>query len=589
MRITEPPRKSGQFPLPGVLKEQAEGYNIYPAFHLPGGKICCGYESLAEVFSHHDTVVIEGYAGVFFDDFIKRCTIALSSVGKKSSWKKASDFLKPSSEIDQMVAPFLGGDDPLFGRRTDLSIEDFLDVKSIRKLQPDTAADINFIIGPGASLSGWRGLLVYIDLPKNEIQYRARAGSITNLGATGTTDPKEMYKRFYFVEWEVLNRLKERLTCIIDIFIDGQNVSSPAWTDGRTLLGALHEMSRNYFPARPWFEPGAWGGSWIKEHIRGVNHDEPNYAWSFELISPENGLLLESSGILLEFSFDMLMYAEAESVLGVSYARFRNRFPIRFDFLDTFDGGNLSIQCHPRQIYMKDNFGEDFTQEESYYILDTKDDAVVYLGLTEAAEQTELQLVLEESCRDAAPVEIDRYVQKHRASKHNLFLIPPGTIHGSGKNNLVLEISSTPYIFTFKMYDWLRPDLDGKPRTLNIRRGLENLRFDRKGSYVTENLVSHPVLLQKKPGWELWQLPTHEDQLYNVRRYHIRGSVDIFTENKCHVLNLVEGNSVAVTTLYGFKTEVHYAETFVIPAAAISYTITSRSGAEAILVLAYVK
>jgi mannose-6-phosphate isomerase class I len=583
-------RRSDQFLLPVRKLLFAEGkYDIYPSLKINDNQIFAGFETIAEKIKNYRNIIIDGYNGVFFDNFQVQLDKILLKNGHRVSWKKTSDFYKPAWQILEMTAPFLGRDDPLFGRKTSLNLEDFFITEKLKSVLPDQDSDINILIGPGAALASWEGLLIYIDVPKNEIQYRSKAGSISNLGLTAVSDPKKMYKCFYFVDWVVLNKHKKQILPSVDLFVDGQRPEIPVWMEGTTLRESLLLLSRNVFRVRPWFEPGAWGGTWIRNNIDGLNKKVPNYAWSFELITPENGLLIESSFLLCEVSFDCLMYQQAESVLGDCYPEFGTDFPIRFDFLDTFDGGNLSLQCHPNPKYMKENFGEDFTQEETYYILDSKDNASVFLGFRDDIKPENFRQDLEDSFNHNKVFDPAGYILKHPVKKHDLLLIPYGTIHGSGKNNLVLEISTTPYIFTFKMYDWQRPDLDGKPRPLNIERGMANLFFNRKGDYINANLISRPELLDEGSDWQVFHMPTHETHSYDVNRYHFQSVIDIRTNNKCLVMSLTEGQSIDVETKNGFKKTFCYAETFVIPAAAQSVRITNNSPSGAVLVMAFMK
>ncbi len=590
MDESKPWRKTTQKLAPALRPEAPPGqYDIYPAFPVGPGRIELGYDALAARLVGHRKVVIDGYGGVFWANFRAQLDAALRRIGIQARWLNVEDALRPEPEIDRLIAPFLGGDDPLFGTRFTGQLRDFFDEEKLRALRPDPDADMSIAYGCGAALVGWDGLLVYVDVPKNEIQFRARAGSISNLGASRPCDPKAMYKRFYFVDWVALNRHKAGLLPRIHLIVDEQRPDEPALMSGSDLRTALTQMARNVFRARPWFEPGPWGGQWIKQHIPQVPQDAPNYAWSFELISPENGLMLESDGRLLEISFDFLMFHDHAAVLGESADRFGYEFPIRFDFLDTFDGGNLSIQCHPRPEYIRAHFGERFTQDETYYILDCRPGARVYLGFRDGADPVAFRAELERSLREAVAMDVDAFVNSVPARKHDLLLIPSGTIHGSGRDNLVLEISATPYIFTFKMYDWLRLDLDGRPRPLNIERAFENLCFDRRGERVYRELIARPRVLRSGAGWRLIHLPTHPEQFYDVHRFDFLHRVQASTDGSCHVMNLVEGTSVVLETANGWRQRFHYAETFVVPAAAGRYRLIHEGPGMARVVKAFIR
>jgi len=563
-------------------------YNHTPFHALGNDKIFNGYGSLADWIIEQKTVLIDGYGGVFYEDVQQFIQQELTKKGYSANWQATADHFNPEEEIDAMVGPFTGEETDVWGTKTSLALRDFFN-EDFFTIAADPSYEINIVIGIGAGLLQWDAPVVYLDIPKNEIQYRMRAESITNIGKMSSESTFLMYKRFYFVDWVVLDNHRNHLLDRIAILGDGQQFDDLNWMFKKDLVDGLKQMGRTVFRARPWFEKGSWGGQWMKEHIGGLNNNEVNYAWSFELITPENGLLFESNCLLLEVSFDFLMLYAYKDVLGKHAELFGKYFPIRFDFLDTFDGGNLSIQCHPSKKYISDNFGETITQDETYYILDCAPGARVYLGFQENIDPAAFRAALEHSQDNKEKLEVEKYVQSFPSHKHDLFLIPNGTVHSSGINNMVLEISATPYIFTFKMYDWLSLDLNGNPRPINIDHAFNNLRFERKGDVVTREHISRPVSIDRGIDWELIHLPTHKDHFYDVHRIEFDSEVLVDTNESCHVLMLVEGTSVAIEIDGQLAGDFAYAETFIVPAAAKRYKLINKGPYRAKTIKSFLK
>lgn len=580
-------RKTTQFELPVLKHGVPGGYDIYPV-HPITTPINIGYPALAQTIARFRCIKIDGYVGTLFEQVRESLTHALSELDISARWINVEEAWLPAEVIGTKLTPYLGGDDPIFGKLCPFAIDDFFDLDVLKSMEMSADETLTIYYGIGAELIKRPGCLVYFDVPKNEIQFRARAGSIKNFGASETDDHKRMYKRFYFVDWPVLNSYFRSIIRDIDIFVDGQRSNEITWMAGEHWRDSIMKLGRQPIRARPWFEPGVWGGTWIKNKIDGVPLNVENYAWSFELIYPENGVIFEHRGVMLETTFSSLLFLAPENILGIDIKTYGDYFPIRFDFLDTFDGANLSVQCHPVVDYMRRHFGEAVTQEETYYILDAQPGAKVYLGFRHGVTKETFGRALRESRDMAIPLDIEDFIQTFPANKHELFLIPPGTVHASGRGCLVLEISSTPYIYTFKMYDWVRPDLDGKPRPLNIDRGLDNLLFEPSGDKVYVELISQRIELESNADYELYHLPTHRQHLYDIHRYVIKTEVEVMTQGKAHVLSLVEGVRIVIV-IGDVSFTYNYAETIVIPAAAIRYKMINLSDGPAMVVKAFIK
>jgi mannose-6-phosphate isomerase class I len=557
-------------------------YDKFPVVPVSGltGSCHVGWNAIIErllgVGHRARTVVcVECYPGVF-ESQVSQALIA----GLHPAWTVSTGALfKTPGEIDAMVGPYLG-DDPVFGRMNGIVIGDFFDPHKLARARASVAQHrgLVLVVGTGAALvAAEPEVLIFADMARWEIQMRQRRNEIGNLGADNTSASSgEKYKRAYFVDWRAADRLKQKLLGDIDFLLDTNDPSTPKMISGEGLREGLRIAAHRPFRVVPYFDPGPWGGHWM-ERVCGLSPEGvPNHAWCFDCVPEENSLLLGFGNARVEIPAINLVFQHPRELLGEAvYARFGKEFPIRFDFLDTMEGGNLSLQVHPLTDYIRDKFGMNYTQDESYYLLDAGDNGCVYLGLREGINRDAMlrDLRIAQSGGPAFPAE--NYVKVWPAKKHDHFLIPAGTVHCSGKNSMVLEISATPFIFTFKLWDWGRPGLNGLPRPIHLDHGAANIQWDRTTNWVFRNLVNQITPVASGDGWREERTGLHEREFIETRRHWFTGSAPHRGTGGVNVLNLVEGREAVVESPTGAFEPfvVHYAETFIVPAAVGDYAI----------------
>jgi mannose-6-phosphate isomerase class I len=575
-------------------------YDKFPVVAVGSADECsAGWEAvaarLAPFLKPQGTVCIECYPGAFTSRSIDGLLQYLPIVTVFHS----EDCLKTPEQLCTMLDPLLGSD-RVFGRRSGIDLVDYFDSAKLACMRPAIEQASRqgsvVVVGTGASLvCTGDAKLVYADLARWEIQLRWRRGEIGNLGLNNAQEDFALkYKCGFFAEWRAADRLKKQLLPGIEFLLDANQPNFPKLISGDAFRRALAQVASRPFRVVPYFDPGPWGGHWMEE-VCDLPHDVPNHAWCFDCVPEENSLLLGFGQHRVEVPAIDVVFAEPHSLLGDGvHERFGAEFPIRFDFLDTMGGGNLSLQVHPLNKYIQEEFGMNYTQDESYYLLDAGADATVFLGLKDNISSQEMVDDLFRAQKGSEPFSVDKYVNQWQTRKHDHFLIPAGTIHCSGAESMVLEISATPYIFTFKLWDWGRLGLDGKPRPIHIEHGVANIQWDRTTDWVRRELINRFEIVREGNSWREERTGLHELEFIETRRQWFTGTVPHDTCGGVNVLNLVEGDEAVVESPTGAFEPfvVHYVETFIVPAAVGAYTIRPHGisiGKECATIKAYVR
>ena len=491
----------------------------------------------------------------------------------------ATELFLTASEITEKIQENLT-DDRIFGLMSHHELEDFVNPSKVDQVfkqvnDQKEQGGLTVIYGVGATLVKESDLVIYVDLARWEIQKRYRLGYSNWQADNQGEDPLRMIKRGYFFEWPMADAYKKKIGNEIDYLLDIHDEETPKLISYQEYTIGLEKVVNQPFSLVPFFDPGVWGGTWMQEKF-GVGKEEKNLAWSFNGVPEENSLLLDFDGTSIEVPANNLVFAHAEKLLGArAFGRFGHEFPIRFNFLDTMDGQNLSLQVHPKVDYAQDKFGINYTQDESYYVLDAKNEAVVYLGVKKGVEKEELIAALKEAEKGETGFDDEKYIHRHKMSKHDHYSIPSGTIHSSGKDSVILEISATPNRFTFKLWDWDRVDFDGLPRPVNIDHGAPNIDIYKDEEWVERELVNPFIKIAEGDGWMEEKTGLHETEFIETRRHTFSKKVRHTNHGSVNVLNLIEGEEALVTSPTGqfAPFPIEYAQTFIIPATIDTYEI----------------
>lgn len=479
----------------------------------------------------------------------------------------AADVLLSVVEVNELVGRELT-DDELFGRFINQPFSNYLHSEKVYELNQRAQMQRSIVYGVGASRIVKADKIIYVNISRWQIQLRYKKGMANWQcdNAQETWDRK--IKRGYYLDWPLGDQIKEECLKKFDYMIDLNNANTIKMIHASDYLSNIQAFTEQPFRLVPYFAPGVWGGNWMQNNF-GAGKEEQNLAWAFDGVPEENSIIFDIDGYEFEFPANDIVLLFPKQLMGeLTYGRYGKNFPIRFDYLDTMGGQNLSLQVHPTTEYAYKNFGALYTQDESYYIMECGPEAKIYLGLKNGVKKEDLIIALRKA-QKTQTFDTDKFIGTIAAKKHDHFSIPAGTVHCSGAGCLVLEISATPNRFTFKLWDWNRVDLDGKPRPINIERGKNNIDESYDTDFVNRFLYNPLCIVKNEKNHKIESTGLYISEPLVTYRDTFNSKIKNETNGNVQMLCLVEGEEITVSlTEEGMEKNliVHYGETFIVPA-----------------------
>lgn len=518
-------------------------------------------------------VAFDGYTSTKWDLLVsllaRECDVFGFKIEFVDSYKRT---FKSGEEIDGIVDPLLIWDkkiDPtlLYGKVYHggyIGLMDPAKVEAYKKEIPALKAPGTLVVvyGYGSLIQEFRPLYdvkCWLDITPMNAMLRIRAGEYANLGKKHTGIINRTIRRCYYCDFENAVQLRKELfaTGELDWYFLDNDRNNLQMMPFSTFADVCAQLVKYPFRAKPCYLEGVWGGSYMKEK-RHLPEKMRNAAWVFDFIPMEVSVLVKAGEELLDINYCSFVHKEGVALMSEKCVKkYQGYFPIRFNWDDSYHStGNMSIQCHSGGEFNVKNYNEFGRQDESYYVVVTGQDAKTFIGFRDDADIPAFFREIEAADTEHKPCDYLKYVSYEESKPGLQVMLPAGTIHSSGRNQVILEIGSlTIGSYTYKMYDYLRLDFDGKQRPIHTHLGELNVRQDRRHSVIhdpdsPEYIVQQPRLDKEGEGWKEFILGENPQMYISLRRLEFEKTCEQDTKGeKFHVLTLVDGDHVRIRSV----------------------------------------
>lgn len=569
------------------------------------------YKSQNQKTSKTVKIAIDGWYGVNWTSILDTVLQKTSAEGIRISVEKFSSVFKSPEEIEAYKKPFLT-DDPGFGfSNTNGKMEDILDASKVEalktKLQEIKDVDLILVYGYGSMVSGMLdsyNFTMYADNTQQQLLWQMWDGKLVPFGQD---EPKKDYfwKEYYYTDFYLLHYHKPFAFKNMDYYLDVTDSGQIKLLPKAAFDDVIDTMVKYPVKEVKIFQPGPWGAYRYRDLFK-VDGLECN-AWN-ELAGPELNILIDiDAGYLINMPVMNLLECAEEFVGPYIHENLPGMIPYDVWLNDGYfpepvpqERSSMPIHNHPGTDYVKRHFNESLGRYETYYIAEAYEGANTMMGFKDDVDMEEWERKCRESWDKQEPIPNWKdYIKIWPSNVGDLYLIPPGTTHGHGGNQMVLEMdtSASPCgtEYSFFTYDFMRPSWDdttktmtAKPMSMHLEHGFDNDKW-RTEQYVKDNLyVRQPDVIRWTKEFAIDRYKMIKEMPFEIERIHFTKRAEYDTFGKfMHIPTLTVGSRVKIRSLVNpeWETELDQWQACMVPAGFGAYECINMGEGACTLVL----